>query len=208
MKRFALLCLVATVALTTANAQEFSKFSFDFGGGYNVPVGSAGQYLDPGWGVRAGFGMNFTPSLGAMVNLGYDSMGINSTTLGAIGVGGGDVNVFHATVDPVVRFFPHHRADFYVTAGGGVFHRYQEFSNPTLVTTAAYLPFFGFYPASFVANQVVSSYTVTKPGFDVGAGFEVGVIGHSKFFTEAKWEHMFLAGGHTDFIPVSFGFRW
>ncbi|HEY3826921.1 MAG TPA: hypothetical protein VGL82_20330 [Bryobacteraceae bacterium] len=208
MNRFALMCFAGTFALATANAQEFSKFSFDFGGGYTVPAGSTGNYLNTGWGLRAGFGMNFSSTLGAMINLGYDSMGIDSGTLGSIGVGGGDVNIFHATLDPVIHIFPHHRASFYLTGGGGVFHRYQEFSNPTVVSTTAYIPFFGFYPVSFGANQIVASYSVTKPGFDVGAGAEFGALGHGKFFTEAKWNHMFLAGGHTDYIPVSFGFRW
>jgi hypothetical protein len=208
MKRFALVCFAGIMGLASSNAQEFSKFSFDIGAGFVAPAGGTATYLDTGWGVRAGVGANFSPHLGIMLNLGYDSMGINSTTLANVGVPGGDVNIFHATIDPVVRLAPKGRFNFYLTGGGGLFHRYQEFSAPTVVTTGAYIPFFGFYPVSFGANQILSSYSVNKPGFDVGGGVEIGALGHGKFFTEAKWEHMFLAGGHTDYIPVSFGFRW
>jgi len=191
-----------------ASAQETPKFTADLGAGFTTPVGTAGRNLDLGWGVHGGVGYNFSSRIGAKLNLGFDDMGINSTTLNTIGTPGGDIHIFQATIDPVVHLAPKGRFDFYVTGGGGVFHRYQEFTQPTVVTGTMFNPFFGFYPVAFGANQVLSSYTVTKPGFDVGAGVAVGAIGHAKFFAEAKWDHMFLNGGHTDFIPVTFGFRW
>jgi hypothetical protein len=206
MKSFASVFCIGILALVSAKAQEFSKFSFDIDGGYTTPVGGAGHYLDEGWNVGAGLGVNFSSHLGAKLNLGYDSMGINSTTLGNIGIPGGGVHVFHATVDPVVRLLPPGRINFYLTAGGGLFHMYQNFSAPPGTATDAIIPFLGFYPSAFGAN--VASYSVNKPGFDVGGGVEIGAIGHGKFFTEAKWEHMFLNGAHLDYLPVSFGFRW
>jgi hypothetical protein len=208
MKRFALLSCFGFLALGTASAQEFSKFTADIGAGFTMPVGTAGRNLDPGWNVNGGVGYNFSAHLGAKVNLGFDSMGINSITLTTVGAPGGDVHIFQATLDPVLHFAPRGRFNFYVTGGGGVFHRYQEFTQPTVVTGSVFNPFFGFYPVAFGATQVLASYTVTKPGFDVGAGVEIGGLRHTKFFAESKWNHMFLNGGHTDFIPVGFGVRW
>jgi|SRR6185312_17013451 len=208
MKTLALACGVGLLALTAVNAQEFNKFSFDFGGGFTQGVGNTGRYLDDGWNVHGGFGINFSSYLGAKLNLGADMMDINTPTLNAIGVPGGNVRIFHATIDPVVHLMPHHRVDVYVTGGGGLFHRYQEFTAPTIVTTTAFLPFFGFYPVAIGANQILASYSVNKPGFDVGAGIEFGGIKHGKLFAEARYDHMFLNNGHTDFLPVTFGFRW
>ncbi len=45
--------------------------------------------LDDGWKVGAGGGLNFGPYFGAMIDLDYNSFGINSTTLSNIGVPGG-----------------------------------------------------------------------------------------------------------------------
>jgi hypothetical protein len=115
-----------------------------------------------------------------MLNVGSDSMDINSATLRNIGVPG----------------------------GGGLLHRFQEFTAPTVVTTTAFIPFFGFTPLSFGASQVLASYSVNKPGYDVGAGIEFGTIKHGKLFAEARYDHMFLNNGHTDFVPVTLGFRW
>ncbi len=72
-----------------------------------------------------GAGYNFSPWFGAKVDVGYDSMGINSGTPGAIGVPGGSVNVFTATIDPIVHLTPRRHVDVYVTGGGGLFHREQ-----------------------------------------------------------------------------------
>jgi hypothetical protein len=205
MRRFAFASCIGILALASANAQEFSRVTFDFGGGYTMPVTSTGNYLDPGWSIRTGAGINFSSSFGAMLNLGADSMGIGSPILHSFALSGGNVSVFHATIDPVVRFhYGGGRAAFYLTGGGGLFHRYEGFTPSPAITNGASIPFLGISPAS----DVTGGGSVNKPGFDLGGGFEIGVSGRAKFFTEAKLEHMFLTGSHMDFIPVSFGFRW
>jgi hypothetical protein len=189
MKRFAFASCIGIFSLASASAQEFSRYTFDIGGGFTMPVGATSENRDPGWNIRGGAGWNFSPRFGAMLNLGYDSLGISSTSLIPAGANGGDVNVFHATIDPVVRFHAKGRLDFYLTGGGGLFHRYKEVDFPSTPEL---------------------TNTLNKPGFDVGGGLEYGVFGHSKFFSEAKWEHMFFSNTptHMDFIPVDFGFRW
>ena len=57
-------------------------------------------------------------------------MGVNPSTLANIGVPGGRMSVFSATLDPIVHLNPKGHVDFYVTGGGGLFHRYQEFTAP------------------------------------------------------------------------------
>jgi hypothetical protein len=56
---------------------------------------------------------------------------------------------------------------------------------------------------------VLASYSVNKPGVDVGAGVAVGTRWHGKVFAEARWDHIFIGGNrHVDYVPVTFGFRW
>jgi len=189
MKRFAFASCIGILAFASASAQEFSRYTFDIGGGFTMPVGGTSDNRDQGWNVRGGAGFNFTPNFGAMLNVGYDSLGIGSASLSSAGATNGDVNVFHATIDPVARFHLNNRMNFYLTGGGGLFHRTRDVDFPS-------------FPGV--------SYTVNKPGFDVGGGVEVGVAGRGKVFTEAKWDHVFGDYGvrYMDIIPVSFGFRW
>jgi len=183
------------VSVVCVNAQEeASHFTFQFGAGFTQGAGRTGSYTDTGWNTTWGFGYNFNSYVGAMINVGDSQLGINSGTLANIGFHGGDINMLTATLDPVVHLTPNGRFDLYVTGGGGVFRRYQDVSAPTVA-------FFG-------ATPISSSYSVVKPGVDIGVGVALGTRWHGKFYAEAKYDHMYNGFQHTDFLPVTFGFRW
>ncbi len=195
--------------LTVSFGQEGgSGFTFDFGAGFTNPVGNTGRNLNEGWNLTGGFGYNFNPWLGAKVDLGYNSFGINSATLSNVGAPNGSLNEFSATLDPIVHLNPKGHIDFYVTGGGGIFHQHEEFTQPSVAIVTGFNPFLGFYPVGVPTNQILGAYSVNKPGVDVGAGFAVGTRFHGKLFGEPKYERVFVGAYHTDFIPVSFGFRW
>lgn len=210
MKNIALVAGFCLLSVGSLYAQhETSRFAFDIGGGFTQPVGNTGRHLDEGWNVGGGFGYNFSQYFGTMIDLGYNSFGINSTTLNNLGFPGGGVHIFSATLDPVVHLTPRSHFDLYVMGGGGVYHRNQNFTQPGVATVTGFDPFFGFYPVSVPTTQVLSSYSVTKPGVDIGAGVALGTKWHGKFFAEARYNRIFMGNNrHTDYIPVTFGFRW
>jgi hypothetical protein len=146
---------------------------------------------------------NFNPYFGALIDLNVDSVGINSPTLNSIGVRGGNVNVFSATLDPIVHLLPHSRVDVYFTGGGGEYRREQIFVAP-LGNGFGGAPYFGLSPS----NQLVSS-SVNKPGFDAGVGIAVGSKWRGKFYAEMKYNKIFLGGPyHMDYENMTFGYRW
>jgi hypothetical protein len=208
MKTFALTSCLTLLIAVLLGAQETQRFSFDIGGGFTTPVGNTGRNLDSGWNVGGGVGVNFSPYVGAMLDLGFNSMGVNSTTLTSLGFGGGSLNVFSATIDPIVHLNPHGHLDVYMTGGGGLYHRYQDFTQPGVANFTGFNPFFGFYPVAVPVNQVVSSYSVNKPGIDAGMGVAFGTKWHGKIFAEARYNRIFMGPFHTDYVPVTFGFRW
>jgi len=202
--------LLACFFAASLSAQEVSHFAFEIGGGFTQPVGHTGTVLNEGWNIRAGAGYNFSPYIGALLDLSYNDLGINSTTLNNIGFPGGAIHVFSATVDPIVHLNPKGHVDFYLTGGGGLFHRYQEFTAPSITGVTAFDPFFGgFYPVAVPTTSILASYSVNKPGVDAGAGVAFGTKWHGKIFAEARYDHIFMGNGrHTDYVPVTFGYRW
>jgi len=208
MKTLILTSCLALAVSGILGAQETQRFSFDIGGGFTTPVGNTGRNLDYGWNIGGGVGINFSPYVGAMLDLGFNSMGVNSTTLTSLGYGGGNLNVFSATLDPIVHLNPHGHLDVYMIGGGGLYHRYQDFTQPGIATFTGFNPFFGFYPVTVGVNQVVSSYLVNKPGIDAGMGIALGTKWHGKIFAEARYNRIFMGPYHTDYVPVTFGFRW
>ena len=208
MKRLIIGSCCGLLAAGMLAAQENPRFSFAIGGGFTQTVGSTGRELNNGWNIKGGVGVNFTPHIGAMLNLNYNQFGINGPTLANIGVPDGDVHVFSATLDPVVHLNPHGHVDVYVTGGGGLFHWYQEFTQPSVAIVPGFDPFFGFYPAAVPTSQILGSYSVNRPGVDVGAGIAFGTRHRGKFFAEARYDHIYMQNSHVDYVPVTFGFRW
>ena len=206
------LAMTGCTVLLLANglqAQEASRFSFAVGGGFTQTVGNTGRHLDDGWNIMAGGGVNFNRYVGAMIDLGYNRFGINGVTLTRAGFPDGNVSVFSATLDPIVHLSPGHHADVYLTGGGGLYHLNQEFTQPSFTTLTGFDPFFGVYNFGVPTTQILSSYSVNKPGVNVGAGIAFGTRWHGKLFAEARYSRIFMGNDrHVDYLPVSFGFRW
>jgi hypothetical protein len=208
MKHIVIASCFGIVFLGAAGAQEMPRFTGSIGGGFTAPIAQTGRYLDYGWNIRGAAGVNITSYLGLQVGVGYSSLGLNSATLNNVSMPGGDMHVFSATLDPVVHVLPKHRYDLYLTGGGGLYRRTLEFTAPTTLVVEAFNPFFGFFPAAVNGTQVISSYSVNKPGFNVGAGVAFGTKWRAKIFAEARYNRMFLGDAHMDFLPVTFGVRW
>jgi Outer membrane protein beta-barrel domain len=208
MKSLILVIGTGIFALGGASAQETPRFAFNVGAGFTTPVGNTGRYVDEGWNVGAGAGINFSPYIGALVDLNYNNLGINSTTLSNFGVPGGGVHVFSATLDPIVHLAPKSHIDVYVTGGGGFYHREQDFTAPSSAVVGFPNGFFGYYPVAVPTTLILSSSSVNKPGVDIGMGFAFGSKWHGKFYAEAKYNRIFMGQYHTDYVPVTFGFRW
>ncbi len=191
----------------TLFAQETPRFSVSAGAGFSTPVGRTANKLDTGWNVRGGAGVNLSSHVGVMVDVGYDSLGIASPVLNNLGFGGGTLSIFSATLNPIVHLLPRSSTDIYLTGGGGYFRQRQDFTQPGVANGVGFDPFFGFYPFATPVNVLVSSYSVNKPGIDAGAGISFGRKWGGKFFAEARYNRIFMGNRHTDYIPVSFGFR-
>jgi Outer membrane protein beta-barrel domain len=208
MRSFILLFSAGFLAASFLYAQEAPKYTYSFGAGFTQPIGFTASQLGTGWNIGGNVGYKLTPSLGANVDLGLDDLGVYDSTLASIGVKTGSVHIFSATLDPVVHLHPHGRVDFYLTGGGGLFRWEQEFGLADTAIVPGYSPFFELHSVGVPANQILTPYSVNRPGFDIGAGVEFGAIAHGKFFAEAKYDHIYMTNSHVDYLPVTFGLRW
>jgi len=209
MRSIGLASGIGLLLIGAVSAQETPPFAFNIGGGFTQGVGGTGRRLDPGWNFDAGAGFNLHPYFGIMAQLNFNQMDVNSGTLNAIGVPGGNVRQWSLTLDPVIHTNPRGPVDFYLIGGGGLYQRTQEFTRPTTAVLTGFDPYFGFYRFGVPADQVISSYTVNKPGVNGGAGLSFGTKWHVKFYAEARYHRMFLGNDrHSDLLPVTFGLRW
>ena len=198
----ALCCLAALPAL----AQP--RFTGFVGGGFTEPLNPIGRHLNRGWNAAAGAGIS-NDNVGLQADFTFVNFPIARTSLDQVGAPDGTTRFWAITLNPVLHVTQRGPADFYVTAGGGLYHRTVEFTQPAITTVTAFDPWFGFYPADIATDQVIGSYGVYKGGVNGGVGMSVRLGSSSvKLFGEARYHHMFTAGKGSDFIPVTFGFRW
>jgi hypothetical protein len=207
MRSTILISSLGMLAAGALYAQEVPPFSFAVGAGFTEPIGTAGRYLDVGWNAQAGAGYNFNSYLSAMLDFNFNNMGIDSGTLSNLGAPGGNTHIWSFTLDPVVHLNHKGPVDFYLVGGGGIYHRYDQLTAPTVGFGPVVTPF-GFFNAPIAGETVLASYSINKPGFDAGAGVSFGTRWHAKFYAEARYNRMFSNGPDTDFIPVTFGVRW
>lgn len=210
MKRASIVLSLALSLGGAAFAQEFPRFAFNLGAGFTSPTATAGDRLDQGWNAEAGAGVNLHPNLGLKVDFRYNSFGINSGTLNALGFPGGDGRLWSLTLDPVVHLNPRGPVDLYLTGGGGLYHWNQQFTRPATATFTGFDPYLGiFYPTAVPVTQVISSYSVYKPGWDGGAGLAFGTRWNAQVYAEARFSRMVFGNDrYVDTVPVSFGIRW
>ena len=209
MKKLARISFFAIAVGAVAFAQETPRFAFNAGAGFTTPIGSTGTRLDTGYNFDLGAGVNFNSAVGALVQFNYNGMGINRTTLDAIGFPGGDVRMWALTLNPIVHLNGKGPVDVYIIGGGGLYNRTLEFTQPTVVRAVGFDPFFGFYRFPVLTNQVLASYSVNKPGVNGGIGLSFGGYRRAKFYAEARYHRMYLGGDrHTDILPVTFGVRF
>jgi hypothetical protein len=209
MKGITLASGIGLLMVGALSAQETPPVSFNVGGGFVQGVGGSGRRLDTGWNFNGGVGFNFNSYVGVMGQFDYNQMDINAATLNSLGFPGGDVNMWSVTLNPIVHTNPRGPVDVYFIGGGGLYHRRQEFTQPTTSFFTGFDPFFGFYSVAVPTTQVLTSYSVNKPGVNGGVGLAFGTKWHVKFYAEARYHRMFLGGDrHTDYLPVTFGLRW
>jgi len=209
MKYFASFLALASLAALPALAQP--RFTGYVGGGPAVPLNPIGSRLDTGWNVSAGAGVTGRFA-GINLNFMYNDYGINQNALSQVGAPDGHTRVWGFTLDPVIHVTPHAEGpvDFYITGGGGIYHRTVEFTQPAIATITVFDPWWGVvYPANILTNQVIGSYGVYKGGVDGGAGFNFRLgSSHVKLFAEARFHHLFTSRVDTNLLPVTIGLRW
>lgn len=209
MKKIALYFVSLSCAAGLPAFAQVSHFTGFVGGGFTPAINPIGARLDNGWNISAGAGVNANNHLGLMLDFMFSQNGVNPTFLNQVQAPDGSVRTWGFTLDPVVHLTREGPVDFYVTGGGGIYHRTVEYTQPVIAQGTFFDPWFGFYPANFATNQIVGSYGQFKGGLDGGAGFSFKLgRGNVKAFAEARYHHIFTRAVGTDIVPVTFGLRW
>ncbi|MGJ5817959.1 outer membrane beta-barrel protein [Paludibaculum fermentans] len=205
MVRLTQTAVVCLLFCLTAMAQEFSKYTFEGGGGFSAPSGAASDRFNTGWNLLFGGGYRFTKNISGMLEYQVDRFSLTNTLLQNNNQPDGFNTYWAFTLNPRYDFHPKGHINPYVTAGYGIYHRRLAFTDPSRAT--GYCDQFSGYCYNSGA-PVVADFTNFKAGYNVGGGLNYA-LGDSgmKVFTDVRFNR-FIAHNTNDWVSVTFGLRF
>ncbi len=200
---------VLCLATLFATAQTERRFTFEAGGGVTPPVGKLSNRFNTGWNVGAGAGWNITRLLSLSAKYSYNGFGVNNGLLSSVGVPNGDAHIWSVTAEPRLQLGVASHFSPYIVGGVGYYRRGVNFTEPALLTTTFFDPFFGIlFPGVVPANRVVRSASDSGIGGSLGAGLSFPLSNGVKLFTEARYHYANTGRTPTRMVPVTFGIRF
>jgi opacity protein-like surface antigen len=157
-----------------------------------------------------GAGYNFTRHFTMTGQFMYNGFGVSRTVLNEANVPDGNAHMWSLTANPKIRINPDWKVDPYAVGGIGYYRRVVEFTQPTLVPTLIFDPFFGaFFNTLIPANQVIGRITRDGFGGSIGGGVDIRLgSGGLKLFTEIRYHHANTGSVDTQMVPITVGIRW
>jgi len=183
------------------NADGSSKYVFEVGGGFSMPMSLTSNDLTTGYRIEGGGGRNFNKRFGVLLKFEYDHFGFQTATLNNLlaiydssYVGGtlaeldGTSHVLSLTINPIINIAQGDRWGAYVAGGAGFYHKVADFTTPE--TGEECDPYYGCF--EYQANAVVDSYVSNAPGFSGGGGltYKFSRFSNERFFVEGRYVYV------------------
>jgi opacity protein-like surface antigen len=190
-------------------------------GGWSDPVGRTANYLQGGYSVGAGFSV--APAHDSPLDFRFDAnydrndatrelVALNQNASGAINRG--NASIWNGTLDLELHVPFGGGVRGYVFGGGGAYNTTVSFREPFFTRGGYYgggyycNPFAGFCGGFGEFNA--ASHTITKFGWNAGAGLEVPLESGVKFFVEGRYNRIEETNATIplSFVPITVGLRF
>lgn len=213
MKRaiwFVIVGVLVVVAAMPVQAQDKKEIQGYVAGGYVMPQGRAGDFLNDGWNISGGAIFRPAPDkpFGVRLDFGYSDMGANNEVINVanantLRVDDGYVSMGNITAEALWEFGSPDKVGGYLGVGMGGYRRYAA------LTAAAYYPYcdpWWGYCYTVAGQAVVNSDSLTKFGYSGAAGITFAV-GNGQMYLEARYHYM-ISDPATEYIPILIGYRF
>ena len=210
-------CLVSTALLVPLQAQDYSKFAFNIGGGPSTPLNPLGSFVGVSGNFDVGAGYNINKHNSITGEFMWSGLPPNRTVVQPVTLPFGSVNLYTLTAEyrPHLDSIGGSRFGVYAIGGGGWYYRHSSVSSNFVVppnTVCQPIYFWWGYSCNtggFVATETIASRGVSAGGVNAGGGFTLRLTdGGWKFYVEAKYHYAWSDRIPTTLVPVTIGFRF
>ncbi len=214
MSRRILFCfLVGVLGVTSATAQQFKRFNFNVGGGFDFPLTDMAKFTQHSYQGTVGGGVNLNRLFGVNAEYMYDNLSFKDSVINGQSLPDASGRVQSATLNVIFNVPTHGKWGLYAIGGGGWYQRSVDARQQVLVPGTVCQPAWALWAVSctnglITQTQTLSSHTDSAGGYNYGGGITYRWKSRLRPFVEMRYHHANLSNVHNSILPVTFGIRW
>jgi len=216
-RSLAVIALLGAAGMVQVHAQNFSRLSFDMGGGVSTPLNPTGQYVGVSGNYSTSVGYNLNKKNTIFGQFMWSGLPANVLVLHPVDLPHGHINLYTMTANYRHHVDSIHGSPFglYFVAGGGWYYRHanvdKDYVMPPGVVCEPIYNWWGYGcdASGYVYSKTVAHKGSSAGGVNGGVGFTVRFGDSSwKFFAESRYHHAWSSQIPTVLMPVTFGIRF
>lgn len=196
-----------------AKAHNYKNWTFNVGGGANLPSGDTNKFVRGGGGVlAAGVARNYSKYFGLRLDFQFDNLPLRDSALQAAQAPSATSQVYSFNLDPIINIPVTSKWGGYVVFGGGFYHRTGKLDSSSAIPGSACNPFYTWWGSCFNASLPVNGHFLSTSqnefGYNFGGGVTRKIRANMDFYAEFRWMHGSGGRQATDLRPITIGVRW
>lgn len=196
-----------------AKAHNYKNWTFNLGGGANLPNGTTNKFVRGGGGViAAGVARNYSKYFGLRLDVQWDNLPLRTSALQAAQAPSATDHAYTAMLDPIINVSVSQNWGGYIVFGGTYLHRSGKLDSSTAIPGSACNPFMTWWGHCYNASLPINGHFLNESqnefGYNFGGGITRKIRPNMDFYAEFRYVHGSHNGITTDFRPITIGVRW
>jgi opacity protein-like surface antigen len=196
-----------------AQSHNYQNWTFNVGGGANLPSGTTQQFVRGGGGVgAAGVARNANKYLGLRLDFQFNNLPLKTSALQTAQAPSATSQVYALMLDPIINIPVTKVWTGYIVVGPGFYHRSGKLDSSTAIPGSACNPFFTWWGRCFAGSLPINGHFLNASQNEFGYNFGGGVARKVRSNIEVYAEFRYMHGKHngltTDTRPITIGVRW
>ena len=192
---------------------NYKKWSFNVGGGANLPRGTTDKYVRGGGGVvDAGVARNYSKYFGLRLDFQFNNLPLRTSALELAQAPGANNHVFAVMLDPIINIPVTKNWGGFIVVGASYLHRSGKLDSSTAIPGSACNGFFTWWGKCYAGSLPIDGNFLHSSQNEFGVNFGGGITRKIRpnidFFAEIRYLHGKSNNITTDTRPITVGIRW
>lgn len=192
---------------------DYKKWTFNLGGGANLPSGTTRTYVRGGGGVAAaGAARNYSKYFGIRLDFQFDNLPLRTSALELAQAPGATNHLYSAMLDPIINIPATKNWGGYIVFGLSFQHRSGKLDSSSAIPGSACNGFFTWWGHCVAASLPINGNFLHSSQNEFGENFGGGITRKLRPNMDLYVEFRYLHGKNnnitTDTRPITVGIRW